>query len=208
MVVNRITTMGGRAGGGARSGGGGGGMSATEKRLAEKYLGEVQNPQLKKELAAGLAAFDKEFGIPDNVTVTMRKLAGDTYGQISVHSGRIEINTMYENGGLPLSHAKHTMVHELAHSVDLSLQKTFKRKGGRLVLGVKPEYEGYAKTLQSAFKAFKSDYYSGGKAKSIGSYALTNKNEFFADAVANHLTGNKNQFTTFAYNFAKKMKSK
>ena len=196
---------------GARSGGGGGargGMTSAEKRLAQKYLGDVKNPQLKKELAEGLAAFDKEFGIPDNVTVTMRKLAGDTYGQINVHSGRIEINTLYESGGLPIGHAKHTMVHELAHSVDLSLQKTFVRKGGRLVLGIKPEYQGYAKTLQSAYKAFKSDYWSGGKAKSIGSYALTNKNEFFADAVANHLTGNKNQFTTFAYNFAKKMKRK
>lgn len=77
-----------------------------------------------------------------------------------------------------------------------------------MILGVKPENKGYAKTLQSAYKAFKMDYYKGGKAKSLGSYALTNKNEFFADAVANHLTGNKNQFTNFAYNFAKKMTRK
>lgn len=41
MVVNRITTMGGRAGGGARSGGGGGSTQyGREGRLASRLLGE------------------------------------------------------------------------------------------------------------------------------------------------------------------------
>lgn len=204
--------MGGRSGGGA-SGGmgrgsrGSGGLSKRAEALAQKYLGDVKNPELRKQLAEGLEAFDKEFGIPDRVTVTVKDLGGRTYGQIYTKSGRIEINSRYEDGRLDMSHAKHTMIHELAHSIDKTLDKVAELKGYRVMRKVKPEYKGFDKKLTSAYKTFKINY-GNAATKQIGGYALTNKNEFFADAVATHMTGTKNQYTTFAYNMAKSMTGK
>ena len=181
--------------------------SAQARDLANKYLGDVSNPALKRELADGLAAFENEFGIPARVTVTVKDLGRGTYGQIYPHSGRIEINSRYEDGRLDLSHAKHTMIHELAHSIDKTLDKDVELKGYRIVRKVKPENKGYEKQLRAAYKTFKFNY--GNEAtKQIGGYALTDKNEFFADAIATHMTGTKNAYTTVAFNLAKSMTGK
>ena len=199
--------MGARSGGGAGGGSYGGYSSARARDLAGKYLGDVKNPELKKQLAEGLAEFDKEFGIPDRVTVTMKDLGSGTYGQIYTKSGRIEISTRYEDGRFNISHAKHTMIHELAHSIDKTLDKTVEVKGYRVMRKVKPENKVFDKKLMGAYKTFKLNYGSPAT-KQIGGYALTNRNEFFADAVAHHMTGTKNSHTTFAFNLAKKMTGK
>ncbi len=205
--------MGGRAGGGAAGGmgsgsrGNGGYSSKRAKEMADKYLGDFKNPELKKSLAEGLAEFDKEFGIPDRVTVTASDLGSRIYGQIRTKSGHIEINSRYEDGRLDMSHAKHTMIHELAHSIDKTLDKTVEIKGYRIMRKVKPENKAFDKKLTSAYKTFKFNY-GNTATKQIGGYALTNKNEFFADAVATHMTGTKNQYTTFAFNMAKSMTGK
>lgn len=199
--------MGARSGGGAGGGSYGGYTSARARDLAGKYLGDVKNPELKKQLAEGLAEFDKEFGIPDRVTVTMKDLGSGTYGQIYTKSGRIEISTRYEDGRFNISHAKHTMIHELAHSIDKTLDKTVEVKGYRVMRKVKPENKVFDKKLMGAYKTFKLNYGSPAT-KQIGGYALTNRNEFFADAVAHHMTGTKNQYSTFAFNLAKAMTGK
>ena len=199
--------MGARSGGGAGGGSYGGYSSARARDLAGKYLGDVKNPELKKQLAEGLAEFDKEFGIPDRVTVTMKDLGSGTYGQIYTKSGRIEISTRYEDGRCNISHAKHTMIHELAHSIDKTLDKTVEVKGYRVMRKVKPENKIFDKKLMGAYKTFKLNYGSPAT-KQIGGYALTNRNEFFADAVAHHMTGTKNQYSTFAFNLAKSMTGK
>ena len=199
--------MGARSGGGAGGGSYGGYSSARARDLAGKYLGDVKNPELKKQLAEGLAEFDKEFGIPDRVTVTMKDLGSGTYGQIYTKSGRIEISTRYEDGRFNISHAKHTMIHELAHSIDKTLDKTVEVKGYRVMRKVKPENKIFDKKLMGAYKTFKLNYGSPAT-KQIGGYALTNRNEFFADAVAHHMTGTKNQYSTFAFNLAKSMTGK
>lgn len=199
--------MGARSGGGAGGGSYGGYSSARARDLAGKYLGDVKNPELKKQLAEGLAEFDKEFGIPDRVTVTMKDLGSGTYGQIYTKSGRIEISTRYEDGRFDISHAKHTMIHELAHSIDKTLDKTVEVKGYRVMRKVKPENKVFDKKLMGAYKTFKLNYGSPAT-KQIGGYALTNRNEFFADAVAHHMTGTKNQYSTFAFNLAKTMTGK
>lgn len=46
MVVNRITTMGGRAGGGARSGGGGAGRVSPQVASAQKAFEAARQPYL------------------------------------------------------------------------------------------------------------------------------------------------------------------
>lgn len=181
--------------------------SAQARDLANKYLGDVSNPALKRELADGLAAFENEFGIPERVTVTVRDLGGAVYGQIYTKSGRIEINSRYEDGRLDISHAKHTMIHELAHSIDKTLDRTIQRVNGRWQRKVKPENKEFDKQLRGAYKTFKFNY--GNEAtKQIGGYALTDKNEFFADAIATHMTGTKNGYTTVAFNLAKSMTGK
>ena len=201
--------MGGRAGGGAR---GGGGVYATEKRLAEKYLGNIKNPKLKQELAAGLAAFDKEFGIPDNVTITTKDLGVDTLGDITMRKGksRIQISSRYEDGRFSLKTAKHTMIHELTHSIDVTdTQVIGKRKNGRIRWEVKPEFKPIDRKLVGLYHSFKTNYYSGmGNARKIGAYALTNKHEFLADAVASYMTGTKTPHSTAAFKIAKMMKTK
>ena len=203
--------MGGRAGGGARSGGGGG-MSATERALAQKYLGDIKNPKLKAELAAGLAAFDKEFGILDNVTVTTKDLGEKTFGQIIMGHGknRIEISSRYEDGRLDMKTAKHTMIHELTHSIDVTdTQVIGRRKNGRIRWEVKPEFKAHDSKLVGLYHSFKTNYHSDmGGARKIGAYALTNKHEFLADAVASYMTGTKTPHSAAAFNLAKTMKTK
>lgn len=195
---------------GARSGSGGGmrgGLSARANQLANKYLGDVKNPALRKELAEGLEIFDKEFGIPERVTVTTADLGSHIYGQINYKSGKMVINSRFENGRMSMEHAKHTMVHELAHSIDKTLDTTAVISGYRVVRKVKPENKAFDRKLNAAYKTFKMNY--GNEAtKKIGGYALTKRTEFFAEALAHHLTGTRNAYTTFAYNLAKSMNGK
>lgn len=202
--------MGGRAGGGASGGmgrGSRGGLSKRAEALAKKYLGDVKNPELRKQLAEGLEIFDEEFGIPERVSVKVSDLGSRTYGQIYVKGGNIVISSRYEDGSFNISHAKHTMIHELAHSIDKTLDVTATVKGGRIKRTVKPENKVFDKKLMGAYKAFKKNYGSEAT-KQIGSYALTKRTEFFADALATHLTGTKNAYTTFAFNLAKSMTGK
>ena len=205
--------MGGRAGGGAGMGKGsrgGGGMSARAQQLANQYLGDVKSPALRKELAEGLEAFEKEFGIPAGVHVLVNDLGERTYGA-AVGSGRIRISSRYKTGEHDISHAKHTMIHELTHVLDKSDSawgkntEFTKDSWGRYKKTLKSENKGYAKKLTAAYKTFKLNYGSPAT-KQIGSYALKNKHEFFAESLAHYMTGTKNQYTTFAYNLAKSMK--
>ena len=206
---------GGTRGGGASARGG---MSSRASELADKYLGGISDPTLKKELAEGMAAFEKEFGIPvfgngdgrGGLKVVMSDLGETTTGKVN-GMGYLEINSKFTTGGLPMSHAKHTMIHELTHGLDktnafnLTNGEWSSKGGGKFV--VKKENKGYDRKLTAAYKAFKKNYGSA-QTKQIGTYALKSKHEFFAEALAKHMTGTQNKYTTFAYNLAKSMSGK
>ena len=213
--------MGGRAGGGASGGmgsGSRGGMSGRARELANKYLGGVSDPKLKKELADGMAAFEKEFGIPvfgngagrGGLTVSVQDLGETTAASVN-GMGHLVVNSRFTTGQLPMSHAKHSMIHELTHGLDktnafnLTNGEWSSKGGGKFV--VKKENKGFDRKLTAAYKQFKKNYGST-QTKQIGSYALKSKHEFFAEAVASHMTGTKNNYTTFAYNLAKSMSGK
>ena len=205
--------MGGRAGGsgtgfGSRSGGG---MSARASQLAGKYLGGVNNPALKKELASALAEYEKEFGLPENLTITMG--GTDALGKIN-GLNQMHLNSGYESGQKSAAEARKTFIHELTHGIDKTDTyrsgniSGIKMQGGKPVGVLKSENKGFDKKLTSAYKHFKSHFSSSSDAKAIGRYALKNKHEFFAEALSSHMTGTKNKYTTFAYNLAKSMSGK
>ena len=197
--------MGARSGSG--SGMGGGGLYGRAAQLANKYLGDVKNPALKKELAEGMGIFDKEFGIPGRITVTTKDLGNQILGRINYKSGNIEINSRYEDGRISMDSAKFTMVHELAHSIDKTLDKSAVINGSKIKRVTKPENKMFDKKLTAAYKTFKTNY-GNAATKQIGRYALTNSNEFFAESLAHHMTGTKNQYTKYVYNLAKMMEGK
>ena len=204
--------------GGTRVGGAGarGGMSQRASELADKYLGNVSDPTLKKSLAEGMAAFEKEFGIPvfgnnrpgqGELNVLVSDLGKTTYGSIN-GAGFLTINSRFESGKMEMEHAKHTIIHELAHGIDKTIAwnaQTSVWYEGKWVL--KDANRGFNRKLTAAYKTFKKKYGSG-QTKQIGPYALKNKNEFFAEAIAAHMTGKQNSYTTFAYNLAKSMTGK
>ncbi len=204
--------MGGRAGGGASGGMGKGsrGASARSNQLANQYLGGVNNPALKKELASALADYEKEFGLPAGLTVTMG--GTDALGKIN-GMNQMHLNSEYESGKRTPAEARKTFIHELTHGID---RTDTNRKGnisgivtkGASVKGVlKSENKGFEKKLTSAYKHFKS-HYGSSDTKAIGRYALKSKHEFFAEALSSHMTGTQNKYTTFAYNLAKSMSGK
>ena len=204
--------MGGRAGGGASGGMGKGsrGASARASQLANQYLGGVNNPALKKELASALAEYEREFGLPAGLTITMG--GTDALGKIN-GLNQMHLNSEYESGKRTPAEARKTFIHELTHGID----KTDTHRSGNIsgivtkgasVIGVlKTENKGFEKKLTSAYKHFKS-HYGSSDTKAIGSYALKSKHEFFAEALSSHMTGTKNKYTTFAYNLAKSMSGK
>jgi len=204
--------MGGRAGGGASGGMGKGsrGASARASQLANQYLGGVNNPALKKELASALAEYEREFGLPAGLTVTMG--GTDALGKIN-GLNQLNLNSGYESGQRTTAEARKTFIHELTHGID----KTDTHRSGNIsgivtkgasVKGVlKTENKGFEKKLTSAYKHFKS-HYGSSDTKSIGNVALKNKHEFFAEALSAHMTGTQNKYTTFAYNLAKSMQGK
>ena len=204
--------MGGRAGGGASGGMGKGsrGASARASQLANQYLGGVNNPALKKELASALAEYEREFGLPAGLIVTMG--GTDALGKIN-GMNQMHLNSDYESGKRTPAEARKTFIHELTHGID----KTDTHRSGNIsgivtkgasVIGVlKTENKGFEKKLTSAYKHFKS-HYGSSDTKAIGSYALKSKHEFFAEALSSHMTGTKNKYTTFAYNLAKSMSGK
>ena len=212
--------MGGRAGGsGSGFGSRSGGMSQRAQALAKKYLGNIKDPALRKELAEGMAAFEKEFGIPvfgngrpgqGDVHVIMEDLGPTTAASVN-GAGVLSVNSRFTTGEIPMSHAKHSVIHELTHGLDktnaFNLQngEWSSKGGGKFV--VKKENKGYDRKLTAAYKQFKKNYGST-QTKQIGPYALKSKHEFFAEAVASHITGTKNNYTTFAYNLAKSMSGK
>ena len=59
MVVNRITTMGGRAGGGARSGGGGGARSSEASMTAESYVAKATKVLVDNMSKKGLSTYNR-----------------------------------------------------------------------------------------------------------------------------------------------------
>ena len=93
---------GGTRGGGASARGG---MSSRASELADKYLGGISDPTLKKELAEGMAAFEKEFGIPvfgngdgrGGLKVVMSDLGETTTGKVN-GMGYLEINSKFTTG--------------------------------------------------------------------------------------------------------------
>jgi len=213
--------MGGRAGGGASGGmgsGSRGGLSGRARELANKYLGGVSDPKLKKELADGMAAFEKEFGdLPSNLTVSVGHISvsgksNDAMGAVNGFN-QLRISDGFTAGRFSMSEAKHTMIHELTHTLDKTDTHHsanidgIKMKGWRPVGQLKKENKVFDRKLTAAYKKFKFNYGSA-QSKPVGSYALTSKHEFFAEAVAHHLTGTKTSYTTFAYNLAKSMAGK
>ena len=204
--------MGGRAGGGASGGMGSGsrGASARASQLASQYLGGVNNPALKKELTSALAEYEREFGLPAGLTVTMG--GTDALGKIN-GLNQMHLNSEYESGKRTPTEARKTFIHELTHGID---KTDTHRKGnisgivtkGASVIGVlKTENKGFDKKLTSAYKHFKS-HYGSSDTKAIGRNALKSKHEFFAEALSSHMTGTQNKYTTFAYKLAKSMSGK
>jgi hypothetical protein len=204
--------MGRGSGGGASGGMGTGsrGASSRASQLANQYLGGVNNPALKKELASALAEYEKEFGLPAGLTI---KMGGtDALGKIN-GLNQMHLNSEYESGQRTPAEARKTFIHELTHGID---RTDTHRKGnisgtvtkGASVTGVlKTENKGFEKKLTSAYKHFKS-HYGSSDTKAIGSYALKSKHEFFAEALSSHMTGTQNKYTTFAYKLAKSMSGK
>jgi hypothetical protein len=204
--------MGGRAGGGASGGMGKGSRSASARanQLANHYLGGVNNPALKKELSSALADYEKEFGLPAGLTITMG--GTDALGKIN-GLNQMHLNSEYESGKRTPAEARKTFIHELTHGIDKTdTHRTGNISGiatkGASVKGVlKTENKGFDKKLTSAYKHFKS-HYGSSDTKAIGRYALKSKHEFFAEALSSHMTGTQNKYTTFAYNLAKSMSGK
>ena len=204
--------MGGRAGGGASGGMGRGsrGASARASQLANQYLGGVNNPALKKELASALAEYEREFRLPAGLTITMG--GTDALGKIN-GLNQMHLNSGYESGQRTPAEARKIFIHELTHGID----KTDTHRSGNIsgivtkgasVKGVlKTENKGFDKKLTSAYKHFKS-HYGSSDTKAIGRYALKSKHEFFAEALSSHMTGTQNKYTTFAYKLAKSMSGK
>lgn len=209
----------GRGHGGSRGSRPSGGMSSRANELASQYLGGISDPTLRKELAEGMASFEKEFGIPvfgngegrGGLKIVASDLGETTYGRVN-GMGFLEINSRFGSGNVDMGHAKHTMIHELTHGLDktnawnLQTSTWSKKNGGSFVL--KSENKGFDRKLTAAYKHFKSHYGRTESATQLGSYALKSKHEFFAEAVAHHLTGTHNQYTQFAYNLAKSMSGK
>ena len=193
---------GGTRGGGASARGG---MSSRASQLADKYLGGVSDSALKKELAESLAEYEKEFGLPKGLTITMG--GTDAAGKIN------GLNQMHINKGLSASETKKTMIHELTHGIDKTDTHRndnisgIKMQGGKPVGVLKTGNKGFDKKLTAAYKHFKSNYGSS-DTKAIGKNALKNKHEFFAEALSSHMTGTQNKYTTFAYKLAKSMSGK
>ena len=184
--------MGGRAGGGAAGGLGSRlrGEISARQQLANKYLSAFNNQTLKKELTDAIYDFDKEFGMPD-YTIISADLGKKYDGKMSPETKRIGIHSKYDDGKMSAKDAKHTMIHELAHTMDLGHSNTTSAR------------KDFNKKLTSLYKSFKSDYVR--KNLHIGSYALTNKHEFFAEAIAYHMTGRKDEYTTKVFKLAKSM---
>lgn len=204
--------MGARSGGGASGGMGIGsrGASARARQLANQYLGGVNNPALKKELASALAEYEKEFGLPAGLTI---KMGGtDALGKIN-GLNQMHLNSEFESGKRTPAEARKTFIHELTHGIDKTDTHRsgnisgFKTQGWKPVGVLKSENKGFEKKLTSAYKHFKS-HYGSSDTKAIGSYALKSKHEFFAEALSSHMTGTQNKYTTFAYNLAKSMSGK
>ena len=200
--------MGARSGGGAGMGGGSrGGLSARASQMAKQYLGGVNNPELKKALAEGLAEYEKEFGLPKGLTITM----GGTNESGKINGlNQMHLNSGYESGKMSVSEAKKTLIHELTHGIDKTTTHRTENISGIKMQGSKPvgvlkkENKGFDRKLTAAFKAFKKNYGST-QTKQISSIALKSKHEFFAESVATYMTGTKNKYTTYAYNLAKSM---
>ena len=195
--------------GGTRGASGGGGMSIGARQLANRYLGEIKNPALKKSLAEGLEDFEKEFGIPEGIKVSTSDLGEVALGNYN-GLGKITINSKFESGQKDATTAKRVIIHELAHAIDRTsigrnTAEWSTKNENKLVL--KQEYKPFEKSLAAGYKKFKLNYGTTAT-KQIGSYALTNKHEFFAEAISHHLTGTVNPYTTGAYNLAKKMTGK
>jgi hypothetical protein len=196
--------------GGTRGASGGGGKSSRSNGLADKYLGGVNNDALKKDLSEGLAQFEKEFGLPEGLTISMGDIgaAGKINGL-----NQMVLNSGYDKGTMSKSDARKTLLHELTHGIDKTdthRTKNISRideKNGSLKGVLKKENKGFDKKLTAAYKHFKSNYGTSAT-KQIGSYALKSKHEFFAEALSSHLTGTQNKYTTFAYNLAKSMTGK
>ena len=198
--------------GGTRGAGGGGsrGASARSNQLANKYLGGVNNPALKKELASALADYEKEFGLPAGLTITMG--GTDALGKMN-GLNQMHLNSEYESGKRTPAEARKTFIHELTHGIDKTDTHRsgnisgIKMQGWKPVGVLKSENKGFEKKLTSAYKHFKS-HYGSSDTKAIGRYALKSKHEFFAEALSSHMTGTQNKYTTFAYNLAKSMSGK
>lgn len=179
-------------------------MSSAAREMASKYLGDVKDPKLKKELAEAMADFEKEFGIDPKTTVQFKDLGADTFGQAGSATKRITINSRFLDGRMSTKDAAHTMAHELTHTLDKTevSGSNAEFKGTKVVL--KSANKKFDKQLTAAYKTFKQRYGSE-QTKKIGSYALTNKHEFFAEALASHMTGTKTVYGDFAYKLAKSM---
>lgn len=185
-------------------------MSSRASQLAEQYLGAVSDAVLKKELAEGLADFEKEFGLPENLTIKLGDIG--VGGKIN-GLNRLYLNSGYENGMMNKAEAKKTFIHELAHGIDKTETHFLRNISGTIekngtVKGVlKPENKVFEKKLTAAYKHFKLNYNSK-SAKEIGKYALKSKHEFFAESLSAYMTGTKNKYSAFAYNLAKSMSGK
>lgn len=165
----------------------GGRMSAKAREMAKKYLGDVKNPILKKELAEGLVKFEKEFGINPKVTIHLGNLSEKIGGEVNGFE-MVTINKMFDNGKFDISYAQRTLLHELAHTIDKTVlwPKNADFINGEFKL--KTENRKFDKKLTAAFKQFKAKYGTT-QTKQIGGYAKKSKNEFFAEALSLHMMG-------------------
>ena len=198
-----------------RGSGGGAGMGARSRGgLANRLLNGsgVTDAEVRQVLTEGINQFEKEFGLPENLTIQMNDLGSEVGGSAN-GLNQVKINSGYQDGRFNKSDAKKVLLHEFTHVLDKTDTNHsanisgIKMNGAKPVGQLKQEYKAFDRKLTAAYKKFKFNY--GSKAtKEIGRYALKSKHEFFAEALSSHLTGTKNQYTTFAYNLAKSMSGK
>ena len=204
MAVNRITTMGGRAGGGAGKSGG--------LRGDTNYKGEIKNveslihikdPAMYKAVKEAVSNFAAKLGVPER-NVKLADLEGSVMGIGS--KGFVYLNKAYFNqsasqmkGTMARNYSTghltptnkplaHVVTHEMAHaawSSDLTGAK----------------YKAAGKEITELYKAW-----SKSSRKGYGRYASSNVDEFWAEVSTKAAHGKADRWTKVAKGIYKKYK--
>ena len=214
MVVNRITTMGGRAGGGARGGGPGGlgGRDTSYKGKIENVesLVHMKDPAMYKATKEAIARYAAVIGNIGEKNVKLADMSKSVYGvqMTDVATGKstgIFLNKKYFNKSAAAMKAQelkdyksgwstktnkplaHTVTHELAHATWNTAMKGTK-------------YQAAGKTIAKVYTAWQKS----SKKSGYGKYASSNVNEWWAETVTKAVHGKSDRYTKSVKGIIKK----